>query len=100
MSLSLAGANQLTYATSGALAIGSTTSQFSTGATINYTILGRHYSKAATATQAFVIEPNTGIVPTAPNTLQTLVPFLFSLIQLVRSLLLKAILLITDCLLR
>lgn len=54
-----------------ALAIGSTTSQFS-AALVNYAINGRIYQKAAAATQALVIEPNTGIVPTAPNTLQTL----------------------------
>ena len=73
MSSQLQGANALTAAfTSGGLAIGSTTSQFSTANTITYAINGRFYSKAAAATQAFVIEPNTGIVPTAPNTLQTL----------------------------
>jgi hypothetical protein len=73
MSSTLQGANQLTAAfTSGGLAIGSTTSQFSTANTITFAIRGRFYSKTAAATQAFVIEPNTGIVPTAPNTLQTL----------------------------
>lgn len=73
MSSPLQGANLLTAAfTSGGLAIGSTTSQFSTANTITYVIYGRFYSKAATATQALTIEPNTGIVPTAPNTLQTL----------------------------
>ncbi len=73
MSLPLNGANMITMAlNSGGLAIGSTTSQFSTGATLNYSINGRIYSKAATASQAFVIEPNSGIVPTALNTLQTL----------------------------
>ncbi len=73
MSLNLHGANALTAAlTSGGLAIGSTTSQFSTANAITFAISGRLYSKAATATQALVIEPNTGIVPTAPNTLQTL----------------------------
>lgn len=73
MSLNLQNANGLTAAfNSGGLAIGTTTSQFATAAIINYTINGRFYSKAITATQALVIEPNTGIVPTAPNTLQTL----------------------------
>lgn len=73
MSLNLQGANSLTAAlTSGGLAIGSTTSQFSTASIITYVINGRFFTRAAAATQALVIEPNTGIVPTAPNTLQTL----------------------------
>lgn len=73
MSSQLQGANALTAAfTSGGLAIGSTTSQFSTASTITFAINGRFFSRAAIASQAFVIEPNTGIVPTAPNTLQTL----------------------------
>jgi hypothetical protein len=73
MSSQLQGANALTAAfTSGALAIGSTTSQFTNAATITYAINGRFYSRATIASQALVIEPGTGIVPTAPNTLQSI----------------------------
>lgn len=62
MSIQLQGANALTLTmNSGALAIGSTPTGFSTGAAINYLNLGQFYSKAATATQAFVIEPNSGL---------------------------------------
>ena len=71
MSLSLQGANALTFAAnSGALAGGSTASQFTNAALINYAINGRFFSRAIVASQALVIEPGTGIVPTAPNTLQ------------------------------
>ena len=73
MSLQLQGANALTAAfTSGGLAIGSTTSQFTNANTITYVINGRFYSRASIASQALVIEPGTGIVPTAPNTLQNI----------------------------
>ena len=73
MSISLQGSNALTATlTSCGLAIGSTTSQFSTANTTTYVIRGRLYSKAADATEPLTIEPGTGIVPTAPNTLQTL----------------------------
>lgn len=73
MSSTLQGANALTFAAnSGAFANGSTTSQFTNAAAINYAINGRFYSRAIIASQALVIEPGTGIVPTAANTLQTL----------------------------
>lgn len=57
---------------SGGLAIGTTTSQFSTAAAITYAIDGRLYSKGITATQALVIEPNTGPTATAPNAFASL----------------------------
>lgn len=73
MSVQLLGSNAITIAlNSGALAGGSTASQFTNGATINYTIAGRFFSRATIASQALVIEPNTGIVPTQPNTLQSI----------------------------
>lgn len=73
MSSTLQGANALTFAAnSGAFANGSTTSQFTNAALINYAINGKFYSRAIVASQALVIEPGTGIVPTAANTLQTL----------------------------
>jgi hypothetical protein len=73
MSSQLQGANALTAAfTSGGLGIGSTPSQFTNANTITYAINGRFYSRASIASQALVIEPNTGIVPTAPNTLQSI----------------------------
>jgi hypothetical protein len=73
MSTQLQGANALTFAAnSGALAGGSTASQFTNGATINYAINGRFFSRATIASQPLVIEPNTGIVPTAPQTLQSI----------------------------
>lgn len=72
MSSQLQGANALTAAlNSGAFANGSTASQFTNAALINYVINGVFYSRAIIASQPLVIEPNTGIVPTAPNTLQT-----------------------------
>ena len=73
MSQNLQDANCLTAAfTSGALAIGTTTSQFTNAAAITYTINGRFYSRAIIASQALVIEPGSGIKPTAPQVLQTL----------------------------
>lgn len=73
MSSPLQGANALTFAAnSGAFANGSTTSQFTNAALINYAINGRFFSRAIIASQALVIEPNTGIVPTQPQVLQTL----------------------------
>lgn len=73
MSSQLQGANALTFAAnSGAFANGSTASQFTNAAAINYAIDGRFYARAIIASQPLVIEPNSGIVPTAPNTLQTL----------------------------
>jgi hypothetical protein len=73
MSYTLQGANQLTFAAnSGALAGGSTASQFTNAALISYAILGRFYSRAIIASQPLVIEPNTGIVPTQPQVLQNI----------------------------
>lgn len=57
---------------SGALAIGSTTSQLAIATAINYLLNGKFGQVATSASFALVIEPGTGIVPTAPNTLQTL----------------------------
>lgn len=73
MSSQLQGANCVTLAlNSAALAIGSTPSQIAIGATTNFVINGRIYQKATAATIALVIEPNSGIVPTAPNSFRTL----------------------------
>jgi hypothetical protein len=73
MSSQLQGANALTAAfTSGGLGIGSTPSQFTNANTITYAINGRFYSRASIASQALVIEPNSGIVPTAPNAFQSI----------------------------
>ncbi len=58
--------------TSGGLAIGSTTSQFSTAAAITYAIDGRLYSKGITATQALVIEDNTSPNPLTPDSFVSL----------------------------
>ena len=69
MSQTLQGANALTFAAnSGAFA--AAVANFTNAALINYAIHGRFYSRAIVASQPLVIEPNTGIVPTAPNTLQ------------------------------
>ncbi len=69
MSTSLNGANALTAAfNSGAFA--AAVANFTNAALINYAINGRFLSRAIVASQALVIEPNSGIVPTAPNTLQ------------------------------
>jgi hypothetical protein len=73
MSSQLQGANALTAAfTSGAFAGGSTASQFTNAAAITYAINGRLFSRAIIASQPLVIEPGTGIVPTAPQTLQSI----------------------------
>lgn len=73
MSSQLQGANALTFAAnSGALAGGSTASQFTNAAAITFAIAGIFYSRGIIASQALVIEPNTGIVPTAPQTLQSI----------------------------
>jgi hypothetical protein len=73
MSLQLQGANALTFAAnSGAFAQGSTASQFTNAAAINYAINGAFQTqKAIVASVPLVIEPNSGIVPTAPSVLQT-----------------------------
>lgn len=73
MSVNLQDANAATFAfNSGAFAGGSTASQFTNAAAINYTINGRFYQRAIIASQALVIEPGTGIVPQQPNTLQSI----------------------------
>lgn len=74
MSLTLQGANAITIAmNSGALAGGSTASQFTNAAAINYVIAGKFQTqKGIVASVPLVIEPNSGIVPTAPNTLQSI----------------------------
>lgn len=74
MSSTLQGATAITLAlNSGAFARGSTATQITNAAAINYTINGVYQTqKAIVASFALVIEPNTGIVPTAANTLQTL----------------------------
>jgi len=73
MSSPLLGSNGLTFAAnSGAFANGSTPSQFTNAAAINYAINGRFSSRAIIASQPLVIEPNSGIVPTAPQVLQSI----------------------------
>ena len=73
MSQTLQGANQLTFAAnSGALAGGTTASQFTNAAAIAYAIGGIFYSRSIVASQALVIEPNSGIVPTQPQVLQNI----------------------------
>ena len=74
MSISLQGATAATLAlNSGVFATGTTTSQFTNAAAINYAINGSHQAqKAIVASVPLVIEPNSGIVPTAPQVLQTL----------------------------
>ena len=73
MSSTLQGANQLTFAAnSGAFAGGSTASQFTNAAAINYAILGRFFNRGIIASQPLVIEPNTGIVPAQPQVLQSI----------------------------
>ena len=57
---------------SGALAIGSTTSQYTNAAAINYAINGRLYQRAITASQALVIEDNTSPNPLTPDTFVSL----------------------------
>lgn len=57
---------------SAGLAIGSTTSQYSTANAVPFLLNGRFFSRAAIATQALTIVPGTGIVPSAPNALQPL----------------------------
>lgn len=75
MSSTLQGALALTAAlTSGAFAQGSTASQFTNAAAIVYSLLGRLFSRAIVASQPLVIEPNTGLNPTAPNAFVTLAP--------------------------
>jgi hypothetical protein len=68
--------NELSGATlalnSGALAIGSTTSQLAIATAVNFLLKGRFYQLATSATFALVIEPNSGLVPTAPNSFVTL----------------------------
>lgn len=72
MSISAQGANLLTAAfTSGGFAAASGNVNYTNANTITYAINGQFYSRASVASQAFTIEPNTGIVPTAPNTFQT-----------------------------
>lgn len=74
MSSTLQGASAITLAlNSGAFATGTTASQFTNAAAINYVINGSHQTqKGIVASVPLVIEPNTGIVPTAPQVLQTL----------------------------
>lgn len=72
MSISAQGANLLTAAfTSGGFAAAAGNVNFTNANTITYSINGQFYSRASVASQAMTIEPGTGIVPTAPNTLQT-----------------------------
>lgn len=73
MSTQLQGANALTVAfNSGAFAGGSTASQFTNAALINYAINGRFFSRAVVASQPLVIEPNTGINPIQGQVLQSI----------------------------
>lgn len=57
---------------SGALAIGSTTSQLAIATAINFLLNGKFGQVAAAATFPLVIEPGTGLVPSAPNSFVTL----------------------------
>ncbi len=57
---------------SGGLAIGSTTSQYSIATAVNYSYRGIFGQRATDASEAFLIVPGTGIVPTAPNAFQNL----------------------------
>ena len=52
---------------SGALAIGSTTSQYAVATAVNYLFKGVFGQRATDASEAFLIVPGTGLVPTAPN---------------------------------
>jgi hypothetical protein len=74
MSSTLQGATAITLAlNSGAFAQGSSANQFTNAAAINYVINGIYQTqRGIVASQALVIEPNSGIVPTAPQVLQTL----------------------------
>lgn len=74
MSSTLQGATAITLAlNSGAFATGSTTSQFTNAAAINYAINGSYQTqRGIVASVPLVIEPNSGILPTAPQVLQTL----------------------------
>lgn len=57
---------------SGGLAIGSSTSQFSVATAVNYLYRGVFGQRATDASEAFTAVAGTGIVPSAPNTLQNL----------------------------
>lgn len=57
---------------SGALAIGSTPSQFAVATAVNYLYRGVFGQRATDASEALTAVAGTGIVPTAPNTLQNL----------------------------
>ena len=57
---------------SGALAIGSTTTQIAIATAVNYLFKGVFGQRATSASIAFPIEPGTGVVPTSPNSYQTL----------------------------
>lgn len=57
---------------SGALAIGSTTSQIAIATAVNYLFKGQFFQRATAATVAYTIYPGTGLVPTAPNAFVTL----------------------------
>jgi hypothetical protein len=52
---------------SGALAIGSTTSQYTVATAVNYLFKGVFGQRATDASEAFLIVPGTGLNPTAPN---------------------------------
>lgn len=72
MSISAQGSNLLTAAfTSGGFAAAAGNINYTNANTITYAINGQFYSRASVASQAWTIEPNTGIVPTAPNSFQT-----------------------------
>lgn len=72
MSISAQGANLLSAAlSSGAFAAAAGNINFTNASTITYVLNGQFYSRATVASQAWTIEPNSGIVPTAANSFQT-----------------------------
>lgn len=72
MSLNLQSSNGYQVSTvSGLLAVATTTSLFKTVTnTLSFILNGQFYTKAPTDNVPFTIEPNSGIVPTAPNSFQ------------------------------
>lgn len=72
MSVSNQGSNLLSAAfTSGAFAAAAGNINFTNASTITYALNGQFYSRTTVASQAWTIEPNSGVVPTAPNSFQT-----------------------------
>jgi hypothetical protein len=72
MSFNLQGSNGFQVnLVSGLFAVGGTTSLFSSVTnTLSYVLAGQFRTKGPTANIPFTIEPNSGILPTAPNSFQ------------------------------